>query len=66
MQLAAELLRTTSASLAEIASRVGYGLEAPLSRAFKRLAGVSPANWRLGESRELASSGAEASADARP
>jgi AraC-like DNA-binding protein len=49
MQLCAELLSTTSASLAEIAERVGYGSEAALSRAFKRLVGVAPGRWRDGE-----------------
>ena len=39
IQLAAGLLRTTSASLTEIADQVGYGSEAALSRAFKRLTG---------------------------
>jgi len=48
MQLAAELLTTTSASLGEIAARVGYGSETALSRAFKRQVGVSPARWRDG------------------
>lgn len=46
MQLAANLLRTTSAGLAEIAERVGYGSEAALSRAFKRSLGVAPAAYR--------------------
>jgi AraC-like DNA-binding protein len=49
MQLAASLLRTTSATLAEIADRVGYGSEAALSRAFKRGVGVAPAAYRRGE-----------------
>lgn len=48
MQLAANLLATTSMGLAEIAGRVGYGAEAALSRAFKRWAGVAPADWRQG------------------
>jgi AraC-like DNA-binding protein len=48
IQLAAELLTTTSASLGEIAERVGYGSETALSRAFKRHVGVSPARWREG------------------
>jgi AraC-like DNA-binding protein len=48
MQLAAELLTTTSASLSEIAGRVGYGSETALSRAFKRQVGVAPARWREG------------------
>ena len=48
MQLAANLLRTTTAGLAEIAERVGYGSEAALSRAFKRSQGVAPAYYREG------------------
>jgi len=46
MQMAATLLRTTAAGLAEIAERVGYGSEAALSRAFKRSLGVAPAHYR--------------------
>jgi len=46
MQLAASMLSGTTASLAEIADRVGYGSEAALSRAFKRLVGVAPTSWR--------------------
>jgi AraC-like DNA-binding protein len=46
IQLAASQLRTSSASLAEIAERVGYGSEAALSRAFKRQVGVAPAHYR--------------------
>src|SRR5262249_1567340 len=52
IQLAASLLRTTKASLAEIAGRVGYGSEAALSRAFKRWVGVAPAPYRRGEAPE--------------
>jgi AraC-like DNA-binding protein len=48
MQLAAELLSGSRASIAEIAHRLGYGSEAALSRAFKRIVGVSPAHWRQG------------------
>jgi AraC-like DNA-binding protein len=48
MQLASELLSSTTASLAEISERVGYGSEAALSRAFKRIVGVSPTHWRDG------------------
>jgi AraC-like DNA-binding protein len=48
MQLASELLALTGASIAEIADRLGYGSEAALSRAFKRIVGVSPAPWRQG------------------
>jgi AraC-like DNA-binding protein len=49
MQLTAELLSGTRASLAEIADRVGYGSEAALSRAFKRIVGASPLRWREGK-----------------
>jgi AraC-like DNA-binding protein len=49
IQLAAELLTGTRASLAEIAARVGYGSEAALSRAFKRIVGASPVQWREGK-----------------
>ncbi len=48
MQLAASMLRETPASLAEVAARVGYGSEAALSRAFKRVVGVAPALYRQG------------------
>jgi AraC-like DNA-binding protein len=50
IQLAASLLRSGKASLAEIADRVGYGSEAALSRAFKRQVGVAPALYRRAES----------------
>ncbi|HVW29850.1 MAG TPA: AraC family transcriptional regulator [Polyangiaceae bacterium] len=50
IQLAASMLRNSSAGLAEIAGRVGYGSEAALSRAFKRWVGVAPASYRRGES----------------
>jgi AraC-like DNA-binding protein len=46
IQLAASLLRSTKASIAEIAERVGYGSEAALSRAFKRQVGLPPAHYR--------------------
>jgi AraC-like DNA-binding protein len=46
MQLAAGMLASSSVGIAEIAEAVGYGSEAALSRAFKRLVGVSPAHWR--------------------
>ena len=46
MQLAAERLRSTTESLAEIAERVGYGSESAFSRAFKRMVGIPPASFR--------------------
>jgi AraC-like DNA-binding protein len=46
MQLAAGLLRDSSAPIASVAQDVGYDSEASFSRAFKRLVGVPPAAWR--------------------
>jgi AraC-like DNA-binding protein len=46
LQLAANLLRRSSETLAEIAGRVGYQSEAAFSRAFKRGLGESPAAFR--------------------
>ena len=46
LQLAAHLLRSTEATLPEIAGRVGYESEAAFSRAFKRRLGLPPAAWR--------------------
>jgi transcriptional regulator GlxA family with amidase domain len=48
LQVAGQLLRSSSRGLLDIAESVGYGSEASLSRAFKRLSGVSPAAWRRG------------------
>jgi AraC-like DNA-binding protein len=46
MQLAAELLRSSDATVASVALEVGYDSEAAFSRAFKRVAGMPPAAWR--------------------
>ena len=46
MQVAGSLLRDTSAKLVEVTLDVGYESEAAFSRAFKRVAGVSPGAWR--------------------
>jgi AraC-like DNA-binding protein len=46
MQVAARHLRTTNASLAQIADLVGYESEAAFSRAFKKAFGFAPATWR--------------------
>jgi len=51
LQLASDLLKSTSLSVAEIAGRVGYESEAAFSRAFKRHLGAPPAVWR--ESRHV-------------
>ena len=46
MQLAAELLITGNASVANIAADIGYDSEASFSRAFKKMIGVPPSAWR--------------------
>jgi AraC-like DNA-binding protein len=46
MQLAAELLDHSNDKLPAIAARVGYASEAAFSRAFKKLVGRSPSEWR--------------------
>jgi AraC-like DNA-binding protein len=50
MQVAAERLRNTSASLAQVAEAVGYESEAAFSRAFKKAFHVAPATWRRANS----------------
>lgn len=46
MQVAMQSLRTSSASLAQVADMVGYESEAAFSRAFKKSVGTAPATWR--------------------
>jgi AraC-like DNA-binding protein len=46
MQLAAGRLRDSDAKVLDIALDVGYESEAAFSRAFKRIAGVTPGAWR--------------------
>ncbi len=46
MQVASGLLRDTSAKLVAVALDVGYESEAAFSRAFRRVAGMSPGAWR--------------------
>ena len=46
MQVAAQKLKDTSASLAQVAELVGYESEAAFSRAFKKTFGTAPATWR--------------------
>ncbi|MBV9682973.1 MAG: helix-turn-helix transcriptional regulator [Solirubrobacterales bacterium] len=43
---AAVLLRTTDASLAQIAARAGYGTEFSFGKAFKRTLGIAPGSYR--------------------
>jgi AraC-like DNA-binding protein len=63
MQLAASLLTGTNATMSEVAERVGYGSEAALSRAFKRLVGVAPSAWREGARPNISFGPDEADAD---
>jgi len=46
LQVAAQKLKGTSASLAQIAEAIGYESEAAFSRAFKKKFGRAPATWR--------------------
>lgn len=46
VQLAARLLSDGLAKVAAVGQEVGYASEAAFSRAFKKIAGVSPATWR--------------------
>jgi AraC-like DNA-binding protein len=46
MQLAAKHLLTGVESVAAIANRIGYDSEAAFSRAFKKLVGAPPSDWR--------------------
>ena len=43
---AAEYLRATDASLLQIARLCGYGSDVSLSKAFKRVLGISPGRYR--------------------
>ena len=46
MQIASGLLSNGSANIASVAAEVGYASEAAFSRAFKKLVGVPPSDWR--------------------
>jgi AraC-like DNA-binding protein len=46
MQLATNYLRIGTESVAAIANRVGYESEAAFSRAFKKVVGAPPSEWR--------------------
>jgi AraC-like DNA-binding protein len=46
LQLAARMLADGPVKVASVARDVGYGSEASFSRAFRRFAGASPAQWR--------------------
>lgn len=47
MQLATNYLRNGNESVASIANRVGYESEAAFSRAFKKVLGAPPSEWRI-------------------
>ena len=47
MTKAAELLKVTELSIADIGCAVGYDNQLHFSRAFKNVYGVSPKNWRM-------------------
>ncbi|HSO22831.1 MAG TPA: AraC family transcriptional regulator [Chondromyces sp.] len=51
MQLAAQLLLDSEATVAGVGARVGYGSEAAFNRAFRRVVGMPPAAWRREHSR---------------
>jgi len=63
MQLAASRLRDSDAKVIEIALDVGYESEAAFSRAFKRMVGVTPGEWRRAH---LAPSGRRPDPEPRP
>jgi AraC-like DNA-binding protein len=46
MQLAANQLLSTTDSVSVVANRIGYESEAAFSRAFKKVAGAPPSEWR--------------------
>jgi AraC-like DNA-binding protein len=46
LEVAAQLLRDTDNSIADIATAVGYAGASPFTRAFKRWTGMPPASWR--------------------
>ena len=46
MQIAAQLLAGGDSNIASVAARTGYSSEAAFSRAFKKMVGVPPSEWR--------------------
>lgn len=51
MQIAAGLLREGNAKVSAVGMQVGYASEAAFSRTFKRIAGISPSQWRRSAAR---------------
>jgi AraC-like DNA-binding protein len=48
MQMAAKRLAEPGAKVSSVAFEVGYASEAAFSRAFKKVVGRSPSQWRTG------------------
>lgn len=46
MQIAAGLLNSGNTNIATVAAEIGYASEAAFSRAFKKMVGVPPSDWR--------------------
>jgi AraC-like DNA-binding protein len=46
MQMASRLLNGGNTNIATVAAEIGYASEAAFSRAFKKMVGVSPSDWR--------------------
>ena len=46
MQIAAGLLNAGNTNIATVAAEIGYASEAAFSRAFKKIVGVPPSDWR--------------------
>ena len=65
MQLAADLLAHSDATIVSVALQVGYESEAAFVRAFKRSTGLPPAQWRRERTRGSSGSGA-ARVETRP
>jgi AraC-like DNA-binding protein len=67
LQLGAQLLKSTSRSVAEIAAEVGYESEPSFNRAFKRQFGLPPARFRSqSRAARSTSAGQTSSKDRRP
>jgi len=54
MQLATRALEAPHASIAQVASEIGYASEAAFNRAFKKYVGVPPGEWRRTRGRPTA------------
>lgn len=63
VKLAADILMSSEANVAEIAAQVGYASEAAFNRVFKRELGCPPAQFRRSRSREISSTARRTAAD---